>query len=227
MAKIKAFPAKDIISGFKGKLDYYVHDGVACVRRWPRSPGHRRSPAVEAQWSAFAYAAAEWGRLGPEVKESYIHMAQGTGLTGRDYFTRAYLTGLYPYPKEVVDEMKLILLDEEIALVSHQNIDTPVPWTTIDITPHVGVAATIAYLRCMLGCDDKDVAGLLSLFIRKLGSSIGIPTLQQYPVLTVGHNYFGDTMCGLDADKKFEYKVLIPAPLDLVWAEIWLIGYME
>lgn len=99
MAKLKVLPSLAIISGFKGTLDYYLHDGIPCVRRWPRSPGHHRAPAVEAQWSAFAYATQSWDKLDDETQNTYREMAAGTNYSGRDLFTKGYLTGLYAYPQ--------------------------------------------------------------------------------------------------------------------------------
>lgn len=75
-----------------------MHKGVAMCRSWPRSPGHRRTPAVEAQWVAFSYAAKEWKNLGPEVVEAYNKLAQGTAYTARDWFMRGYISGIYGYP---------------------------------------------------------------------------------------------------------------------------------
>lgn len=107
MAKLNVLPSLAIIDGFKGVIDFYVNyqtrdpetrgPGVPCARRWPHSPGKRRAAAVEAQWPAFAYAAAHWNDLSQEIKDAYNEMASGTGLSGRDMFTRSYLTGLYPY----------------------------------------------------------------------------------------------------------------------------------
>lgn len=107
MAKLKVLPHLAIIDGFKGVVDFYVNHqtcdpelkgpGIPCARKWPRSPGHLRAPAVEAQWPAFAYAAAEWNNLSQEIRDAYNEMASGTGLSGRDMFTRSYLTGLYRY----------------------------------------------------------------------------------------------------------------------------------
>ena len=94
MAKIKALPGQEVISGFKGVIDYYVWKGIACVRSWPRSPGHKRAPAVEAQWSAFAQASKMWTSLSPEVQEAYKRMAAGTSWSGRDVFTKTYLNPL-------------------------------------------------------------------------------------------------------------------------------------
>lgn len=49
-------------------------------------------------WSAFSEAAAYWSLVSPEIQDAYKKMASGTGLTGRDLFTRSYITGLYRYP---------------------------------------------------------------------------------------------------------------------------------
>lgn len=107
MATLKTLPHQDIISGLKGKIDFYVYHaskdpelrgkGTVCARKWPRSPGHKRAPAVEAQWPAFTYAASHWTNLSQEIQDAYNEMATGTGLSGRDMFTRSYLTGLYRY----------------------------------------------------------------------------------------------------------------------------------
>jgi len=98
MAKITELPAIKIIDGYKGTLDFYYNMGIPCVRRWPKSPGHIRSPAVTAGWTAFSYAAAEWKNLSQVVQDAYCRLAEGSGLSGRDMFTRSYITGLYRYP---------------------------------------------------------------------------------------------------------------------------------
>ncbi len=83
----------------QGVLDFYEWKGIPCVRSWPRSPGHRRAPPVEAQWPAFTFAAKEWNNLSPEVQNAYKDLASGTAYTGRDWLMRAYITGIYDYPK--------------------------------------------------------------------------------------------------------------------------------
>lgn len=98
LAKLRVLPHQNIISGFRGKIDFYVWKGIAVARKWPRSPGKSRSPAVEAQWPIFADAAALWNELSDEVRSAYIKMAESTALTGRDLFTRSYITGIYRYP---------------------------------------------------------------------------------------------------------------------------------
>jgi len=101
LAKLKVLPEQGIISGFRGKLDFYEYMGIPVVRKWPRSPGKRRSPAVEAQWPVFAEAAALWNELSTEVQDAYRRMAEGGGLTGRDLFTRSYISGIFSYPPPV------------------------------------------------------------------------------------------------------------------------------
>jgi len=108
MSRLTALPSMDIISGFRGVIDFYIYHpscvavtgvkGTPCARRWPRSPGHRRAPAVEAGWVAFSYIAKQWNTLDPETQAAYNIQASSTSTTGRDLFERSYLTGLYNYP---------------------------------------------------------------------------------------------------------------------------------
>lgn len=100
MVKLLRLPHQAVIAGFKGKVDFYVHHGIPCARSWPRSPSEPRSPAVQEQWAAFATASRLWLELSEEVQNAYISMASASGLSGRDYFTRSYLSGLYRYPLE-------------------------------------------------------------------------------------------------------------------------------
>ena len=105
MAKIKVMPGKEVVSGFKGKLDYYVWMGIPCVRKWPRSPGGKRAPAVEAQWPLFSLSATLWNELSQEIRDAYETMASNTGLSGRDMFTRSYIAG-YKKLIATVDELE-------------------------------------------------------------------------------------------------------------------------
>jgi len=98
MAKLTAMPHEAIIDGFKGVVDFYYYMGISVARKWPNSPGRRRSPAVQAQWPFFAYASKEWNNLSQIVRDAYEILATNSGLSGRDMFTRGYLTGLYRYP---------------------------------------------------------------------------------------------------------------------------------
>lgn len=98
MAKILVMPSEGIISGFKGKLDYYFNMGIPCARKWPRSPGSRRTPAVMAGWASFSYASKEWVNLTQAVQDAYREMAGSSGLSARDVQQRAYMSGLYRNP---------------------------------------------------------------------------------------------------------------------------------
>lgn len=105
MAKITTMPAEAIISGFKGTLDFYYNMGLACVRKWPRSPGHKRTPAVEAQWPTFTLAVQLWNSIPLDIRAAYEVMASGTGLSMRDMFIRLYLSG-YKKTITTVDELE-------------------------------------------------------------------------------------------------------------------------
>ena len=94
MAKLLVLPEQAIIDGFKGKIDFYQWLGLPVARKWPRSPGHNRSPAVQAQWDTFIDANQLWSQLSPEVQAAYNDLATGTDLTGKDFFVRSYISGL-------------------------------------------------------------------------------------------------------------------------------------
>lgn len=93
MVKLTALPEQAIISGLKGKIDFYLWKGIPVARRWPRSPGHRRAPAVEAQWPAFSYATKLWPYLSLELQAAYRETVHGTKMSGRDLLIKAYITG--------------------------------------------------------------------------------------------------------------------------------------
>lgn len=92
MAKVAKMPSRAIISGFKGKVDFYVYMGLACARKWPRSPGHKRAPAVQEHWLAFAWACQNWNSLTPSIQQAFRNMAAGSNMTGRDIFIKSYLS---------------------------------------------------------------------------------------------------------------------------------------
>lgn len=98
MAKVPRLPALAIIDGFKGTLDFYLWKGIICVRSWPRSPGKKRSPLVEAQWPAFTIASRLWNELPLEERDNFNRLASNSGLSGRDLAQRAYLKGILPKP---------------------------------------------------------------------------------------------------------------------------------
>lgn len=98
MAVITRMPNERIISGFRGIIDFYYYMGLSVVRKWPRSPGKRRSPAVEAQWVPFKEAAALAKELSATMIEFYRENASTSHMHWKDLFFRSYLSGL---PTEV------------------------------------------------------------------------------------------------------------------------------
>ncbi|MBA7698090.1 hypothetical protein ES703_106765 [subsurface metagenome] len=93
MTILTALPELAIINGFKGTVDFYLWMGIPVARTWPRSPGPRRAPAVEAQWPAFTIASRLWNQMSPYVQAAYRTTSAGTNLSGRDLSVKAYLSG--------------------------------------------------------------------------------------------------------------------------------------
>jgi hypothetical protein len=108
MATLKILPHQNIIDGFRGKIDFYLYhptcdpesrgEGIAVARKWPRSPGHLRSAAVMAQWPLFTEVAQSWATLSDTIKGAWKELASGTTLTGKDLYTRYYITGSFTAP---------------------------------------------------------------------------------------------------------------------------------
>lgn len=98
MAKLAAMPSLAIISGYKGTIDFYLWRGIPVARSWPRSPGHRRAAAVEAQWPVFTAASQLWNKVSPELQAAYNTMASGSTMSGRDMATKLYINATFMYP---------------------------------------------------------------------------------------------------------------------------------
>jgi len=94
-----------IISGFKGKIDYYVNyqacdcsvsgPGIPCARKWPRIPPYARSPRELATQEPFAWAGANWNSLSVEVQDAYRETATGSSLSGRDLFSKSFISDYF------------------------------------------------------------------------------------------------------------------------------------
>jgi len=99
MARLATLPSVDIISGYRGKVDYYVWLGLPCARRWPRNKNKTRAAAVQAQWSVFTDAVNQWSELAAEVRDAYKAMATGSTLSGRDMMVKMYINAksILPY----------------------------------------------------------------------------------------------------------------------------------
>lgn len=87
-------PEEAIISGFRGKLDFYYWLGMPICRTWPRSPTGPRSPNVTIRYAPFGYINSIAKYLPEYLRQQYVQAAQGTGLSWKDYLVRAYMSGI-------------------------------------------------------------------------------------------------------------------------------------
>lgn len=84
MARIAGVPPRGTVLGFKGILDFYAWKGQPCVRRWPRSPGKLRAPAVMAQWDDFKHVTQGFKTIDGTVMPALSSMVTGTQLVQKD-----------------------------------------------------------------------------------------------------------------------------------------------
>jgi len=94
VAVLKQLPHQDIISGFKGVIDFYLWKGKPCARKWPRHGKRTPYPEEAANQERFAYANRLWPTLPEAIRNVYIQMAVGTRWRGQDLWVRAYMKGL-------------------------------------------------------------------------------------------------------------------------------------
>lgn len=89
MAKLSELPAYHIISGFKGKIDFYVWKGLNIARKWPKKPLLPRAPAVAAAGAAWAELTADMSFVPPELRRIVAAIFAHTSWTWRDAYTTA------------------------------------------------------------------------------------------------------------------------------------------
>lgn len=94
MAIISHMLSEKVISGFRGTLDFYFYMGKPCVRKWPKSPGKNRSPAVQAWWKPFKEATQLAKEVDGALIRYYSVNAVGTKQTWKDLFFTSYMKGL-------------------------------------------------------------------------------------------------------------------------------------
>jgi len=100
VVKLLTLPDQAVIDGFKGKIDFYVHQGVQCVRRWPRYTPRIPSVAEAEAQQVFATAVNAWSALPKHIRAEYKRWSSASSLSSRDLFIKGYIGGLYRYPKE-------------------------------------------------------------------------------------------------------------------------------
>jgi len=98
MPVIKAMPALEVIRGFRGVLDFYYWRGLACVRKWPRIPPSRRTPASMASAALFGAVVKAFALLGGTVETLFDMAAQDQPRTGRDLYISATFGHLHHAP---------------------------------------------------------------------------------------------------------------------------------
>lgn len=98
MAKLTALPQQAIIDGFKGVIDYYVHKGQVCVRRWPRYTPRPPHPNEGANQQRFAYINQLAPTLPEYVKDQYRLMAVGSPWSWKDLLVQSYMKGMRVSP---------------------------------------------------------------------------------------------------------------------------------
>jgi hypothetical protein len=90
VAKLRSLPELEVIKGFRGILDFYVHKGIPCARRWPRRPRVPRSPASQQTAALFATAVKAFSSADASVRAAAKAMVSQSDLTWRDAMLRAY-----------------------------------------------------------------------------------------------------------------------------------------
>lgn len=95
MARLIALPGQAIISGLKGKVDFYLWKGIPCARKWPIWPDRKPYPLEKIAQDTFAYSVKSWPAQPEFLRSQFQRMAAGTPFSPRDLFMRSYLSGLW------------------------------------------------------------------------------------------------------------------------------------
>lgn len=90
MAKIYAMPSLAIVKGLKGKLDFYEWKGVACVRKWPRTPRSHLTTGTRSLWPVWGYITQQVPNTSPETIAALRTMIKATQLVWRDQQANLY-----------------------------------------------------------------------------------------------------------------------------------------
>jgi len=149
MARIDVLPSIDIIRGFKGILDFYVHRGVPCVRAWPKYRPARQTAASLAAALVFGAIVKSYGLLGDLPLEAYHNDALDQTRTARDIM----VTGVYGNLHEasmsdfldLLTECRDFLSNLQALLTALDSIDTDELVVNVDQTVLPPSAATDAH----------------------------------------------------------------------------------
>jgi len=93
MAKLSGMPAAHIIQSYKKILDFYEWKGIPVCRRWPRSPGRLRNPAVMATSARFSYISSQPKNLSTDLITAYHDIPSNVGWTWKDFMVSFWFKG--------------------------------------------------------------------------------------------------------------------------------------
>lgn len=125
MVVIPRLPTKEVIRGFKGLLDFYVHNGQAVVRRWPKydkRPPTRRMSCNQRRFALFMKGLKYgWGSQGSLENGALLC----SGWRNADYAYRRYMGrtpfSSWPYGAPFKD-VKPPCPDVEHLLINHGHV---------------------------------------------------------------------------------------------------------
>lgn len=115
MAKLKKLPEDWRISAWKGILDFYYWKGIAVARKWPHHPKRKPTQLEAAHQQRFGYASHLYSQLPLSVLIPLSEMAASTSQTPKDYFVKAYTTGIFdimPPEYYATEETAQAILDQ-------------------------------------------------------------------------------------------------------------------
>lgn len=90
MAKLKALPDLQRIKGMKGTVDFYIHKGVPCARKWPTKGRVTQSPASLDTAQTFAEIQHYTATLEPLLRYFATLAAADAPSTWRDIILVSY-----------------------------------------------------------------------------------------------------------------------------------------
>lgn len=86
MARMRTLPGSDIIIGSRGRVDYYLWNGIPVARAWPKYVPYERSAGEVESSQEFTAAAKMTSGVASHVAELYREIQVGQGVTWVDHF---------------------------------------------------------------------------------------------------------------------------------------------
>ncbi|GAH78230.1 unnamed protein product, partial [marine sediment metagenome] len=149
MARLDALPHIDIINSLKGTIDFYIHRGVPCARRWPRyRPAARSAPAI-ASANLFGEIVKSYSIVADTVLAALRDAAADNPRTARDILVSAVLGHLHEASMgdflDLLTEARDFLDDLTALLNALHSVDTDELVVNVDESVLPTGAATAAH----------------------------------------------------------------------------------